>query len=167
MQSLKNLLCFALSLLPSLLAADASFTLNQIMSAPFASAPIASPTAAKVAWLENEEGKRNVFIAAAPDWKAHRLTSFSKDDGQEIGDLAWAHDGSYLLFVRGGDFENGGENPNPAVDATTPEQEIWFASAEVTAASRNPSSNQVSASAKRIQRDSSRRAPAAHALDLP
>jgi dipeptidyl aminopeptidase/acylaminoacyl peptidase len=135
MPSFKSPLCLLFLLLTSLLApaADGPFTLSQVMSAPFASAPAASPSGAKVAWLENEEGKRNVFLAGAPDWKAHRLTNFSKDDGQEIGDLAWAHDGSFVLFVRGGDFENGGENPNPALEPTTPEREIWFAMADGSA----------------------------------
>ena len=121
-------------LAPSLAsAATTPFTLSQIMSAPFASAPLASPTGAKVAWLENEQGKRNVFVAAAPDWKALRLTNFSKDDGQEIGELAWAPDGSYVVFVRGGDLENGGDNPNPDLSPTPPEQEIWAANADGSA----------------------------------
>jgi dipeptidyl aminopeptidase/acylaminoacyl peptidase len=116
-----------------ILAASGSFTLSQVMSAPFASAPIASPSGGKVAWLENERGKRNVFVASAPDWKAQKVTNFSKDDGQEIGELAWAHDGSYVVFVRGGDLENGGENPNPDLNPITPEQEIWFAMADGSA----------------------------------
>ncbi len=107
--------------------------MEQILSAPFASAPIASPTGAKVAWLENEKGKRNVYVAAGPDWKAIRVSNFSEDDGQDIGEIAWAHDGSYVVFVRGGELENGGENPNPAFSPITPEQEIWFANADGSA----------------------------------
>jgi dipeptidyl aminopeptidase/acylaminoacyl peptidase len=37
------------------------------------------------------------------------------------------------VFVRGGDLENGGENPNPDLSPTTPEQEIWFANADGSA----------------------------------
>ncbi len=125
---MKILLC--LLLFPPYLLATGTFTLNQIMSAPFASAPVASPTGAKVAWLENEQGKRNVYVAAAPDWKAKRITNFAKDDGQEIAELAWAPDASYLLFVRGGDLETGGDNPNPDLNSITPEQEIWSAAAD-------------------------------------
>jgi hypothetical protein len=101
--SIKLFLISALSL-SSPLAASGPFTISQVLSAPFASAPVASPTGAKVAWLENEQGKRNVFVAAAPDWKALKVTNFSTDDGQEIGELAWAHDGSYVVFVRGGEL---------------------------------------------------------------
>lgn len=134
MRSLQPFLALLSLFTPAAVTAGSSpFTLSQIMSAPFASAPVASPTGGKVAWLENEEGKRNVFVAAAPDWKAVRLTNFGKDDGQEIGELAWAHDGSYLVFARGGDFENGGDNPNPDFSPMTPEQEIWFANADGSA----------------------------------
>jgi dipeptidyl aminopeptidase/acylaminoacyl peptidase len=115
------------SLLP---AAERSFTIEQVMSAPFASAPLAAPVGARVAWLENEQGKRNVWVAEAPGWRGRRLTSFEGDDGQEIAELTWAPDGSYLLFARGGDFENGGENPNPDFSLSKPAQEIWSAPIE-------------------------------------
>src|SRR6266567_1725952 len=107
-------------------APNPSFTISQVMSAPFASGLLAAPTGSKVAWLENEEGKRNIWVAEAPDWSGHKITNFEKDDGQEIAELAWAPDGSYLLFARGGDFENGGDNPNPDLSPTKPEQEIWY-----------------------------------------
>ncbi|HEY3935811.1 MAG TPA: prolyl oligopeptidase family serine peptidase [Bryobacteraceae bacterium] len=103
-----------------------SFTIPQIMSAPFATAPLAAPKGAQIAWLENEQGRRNVWVAGAPLWQGRKLTSFDKDDGQEIAELAWAPDGSYLLFARGGDFENGGDNPNPDLSLTRPEQDIWY-----------------------------------------
>jgi dipeptidyl aminopeptidase/acylaminoacyl peptidase len=109
----------------SLPAAQSSFTIRQVMSAPFAISPVAAPNGAKVAWLENEEGRRNVWAAEAPDWTGRKITNFDRDDGQEIDDLTWAPDGSYLLFTRGGDFENGGENPNPDWSPTKPQQDIW------------------------------------------
>lgn len=105
-----------------------SFTIDQVMSGPFASNLIAAPKGAAVAWLVNEQGRRNVWAAAPPDWKALRITSFDKDDGQDIDDLAWAPDGNYVLFARGGDFENGEDNPNPDLSPAKPEQAIWIAS---------------------------------------
>ena len=109
----------------SLAAAPRSFTIPEVMSAPFATSSLAAPNGAKVAWLENNEGKRNIWVAQAPDWIGRQVTNFDKDDGQEIDDLAWAPDGTYLLFARGGDFENGGENPNPDWSPIRPEQAIW------------------------------------------
>ncbi len=104
--------------------AQNSFTIDQVMSAPFASSPLAAPKSARVAWLLNERGARNIWVADAPAWKARKVTAFDKDDGQEISDLAWAPDG-YLLFARGGDFETGGDNPNPDLNPTKPDQSIW------------------------------------------
>jgi dipeptidyl aminopeptidase/acylaminoacyl peptidase len=117
-------------------AAQPSFTIRQVMSAPFATAPLAAPKGAKLAWLENDEGKRNIWVADAPDWTGRQLTSFDHDDGQQIDELAWAPDGSYLLFARGGDFENGGDNPNPDWNPTRPEQAIWSVSLDRTPARR-------------------------------
>ena len=117
-------------------AAPRPFSVRQVMSAPFATAPLAAPNGARVAWLENNEGKRNIWVAQAPDWTGRRITNFDRDDGQEIDELAWATDGSYLLFARGGDFENGGENPNPDWSPTRPAQEIWSVGFEQTPAKR-------------------------------
>lgn len=108
-------------------ASSGSFSIEQVMSAPFASNLIASPKGAMVAWLVNDQGRRNVWVAGAPDWKARRITAFDKDDGQEIDDLAWGPDGTYVLFARGGDFENGEDSPNPALSPTKPDQAIWLA----------------------------------------
>jgi len=117
-------------------AASIPFTIDQIMTAPFASSILAAPTGAKVAWLLNENGRRNLWVAAAPDWKGRKLTTFTEDDGQEIDEVTWAHDGSYLLFTRGGDFEMARENPNPSVMLTKPDQSIWSVALDGTPAKK-------------------------------
>ncbi len=116
---------FVAAFAPAILASSGSFTIEQIMSAPFATGMTAAPGKAAVAWIENEGGRRNIWEARAPDWKGRKLTSFMQDDGQEIADITWSPDGSYLLFARGGDFENGGENPNPDLSPKKPDQSIW------------------------------------------
>jgi dipeptidyl aminopeptidase/acylaminoacyl peptidase len=127
-------------IVPNLLAApDRPFSVAQVMSAPFASTPVPAPNAAKVAWVENAEGKRNVWIAEAPDWTGHPVTAFNEDDGQDIDDLAWAPDASYLLFVRGGDFEHvGTANPDPNWNPTRPQQQIWYVATDGSASRRDP-----------------------------
>lgn len=103
----------------------APFTLQQVMKTPFASELSVAPAGARVAWVVNSEGRRNIWTAAAPDWKGRQITQFNEDDGQEIQELAWLPDGS-LLFARGGDFEMGRENPNPAVALHRPDQDVWL-----------------------------------------
>jgi dipeptidyl aminopeptidase/acylaminoacyl peptidase len=105
--------------------AQAQFTIDDALSAPFATSPLSSPTGSKVAWLLNERGQRNIWVAAAPDWNGHKITAFSKDDGQEIADVVWSPNASYLMFARGGDFENHGDNPNPDLSPAEPDQSIW------------------------------------------
>ncbi len=120
---LRLLLAFSLAVGVS---GQAAFTIDQVMSAPFASSLVASPSGSKLAWLLDEEGRHNVWVAEAPRYEARKLTSFNDDDGQEIGDLTWSNDGSSLLFTRGGELENGGDNPNPSLSLTRPDQSIWF-----------------------------------------
>ena len=105
--------------------AQSPFTIDNALSAPFATSPLASPLGSKVAWLLNERGQRNLWVAAAPEWGGRKITAFGNDDGQEIADVVWSPDGSYLMFARGGDFENGGDNPNPELSPAKPDQSIW------------------------------------------
>ncbi len=58
-------LTLGIFLFVSALAAK-TFTLEQVLSAPFPSELVAAPGGGKVAWMLNERGARNVWIAAAP-----------------------------------------------------------------------------------------------------
>ncbi len=86
----------------------------------------AAPSGGKVAWLMKERGANNLWVAAAPDFKGRRLTSITEDDGQEIGEVAWTADGKSIVYVRGGDLETNGDNPNPESLVKTPEMAVWI-----------------------------------------
>jgi Tol biopolymer transport system component len=107
-------------------AAAARFTLEQVMSAPFPSEVTACHTAGKVAWVLDENGARNIWVAEAPDYKGRRLTKFTADDGQEIAQMSWTPDAKSIVYVRGGDFETHRDNPNPASSPDAVEQAIWI-----------------------------------------
>ncbi len=102
------------------------FTLEQIMSAPFPTDLTASPQGGTVAWVLDQNGARNIWVAEAPDYKGHRITDYHDDDGQEIAQIAWAPDGRSIIYVRGGDFETFRDNPNPASLPQGVEQDIWI-----------------------------------------
>ncbi|MGH9665891.1 MAG: TolB family protein, partial [Bryobacteraceae bacterium] len=107
-------------------AGPGAFTLEQVESAPFPSELTTAPTGGKVAWVLNEAGARNIWVAEAPDYKGRRLTSYDDDDGQEIAELEWTPDGNSIVFVRGGDFEFiGRPNPNPRSFPQGVEQDVW------------------------------------------
>ena len=101
---MRRLVVIALALACALSAK--TFTLEQVLSAPFPSEMTAAPGGGAVAWILNERGARNVWYAAAPDFKGVRLTSWTADDGQDLGRLHFTTDGKSLVFVRG-DFTVG------------------------------------------------------------
>jgi dipeptidyl aminopeptidase/acylaminoacyl peptidase len=104
------------------------FTLEQVMSAPFPSELTAAPGGGKVAWILNERGARNVWIASSPDFRGTRLTNYTEDDGIELGQLRWMPDASAVVFVRGGDLEFlGRADPNPTANPSGTEQAILIA----------------------------------------
>jgi dipeptidyl aminopeptidase/acylaminoacyl peptidase len=106
-----------------------TFTLEQVLSAPFPSELTAAPGGGAVAWVLDEHGARNVWYAAAPDFKGTRLTSWTEDDGQDVGQLRFTADGKSVVFVRGGDLEFlGRPDPNPTANPAGVEQAIWMVS---------------------------------------
>jgi dipeptidyl aminopeptidase/acylaminoacyl peptidase len=94
--------------------ASPSFTLEQVLSAPFPSDLVAAPSGGAVAWVFNAKGVRNIWAAEAPDYRGRAVTAYAEDDGEEITDLEFTPDGKSLLFVRGGDANRKGEHPNPS-----------------------------------------------------
>jgi dipeptidyl aminopeptidase/acylaminoacyl peptidase len=101
------------------------FSVEQILSAPFPSELVASPSGARVAWVFDDRGVRNVWVAEGPAFAGRRLTTYQHDDGQEITGLSFSPDGSALVFVRGGAANRAGEVPNPASNAAGAEQAVW------------------------------------------
>ena len=103
-------------------------TIEQILSAPFPTELSASPKGDRVAWFSNDQGRRNVWAAEGPQFRARALTHFNADDGQELTELTWSPDGEALVFVRGEGRNNEGEYPNPANDPAGTEQALWAVS---------------------------------------
>jgi dipeptidyl aminopeptidase/acylaminoacyl peptidase len=110
----------------AVLGAAPKFTIEQVMSFGFPLDLTAAPKDGKVAWVIDERGARNVWVAEAPDYHGKRLTSFRADDGQEIEQIEWLPDAKSLVYVRGGDFETHRDIPNPASSPDALEQAIWW-----------------------------------------
>jgi len=102
-----------------------SFTIDQVLSAPFPSDLTAAPAGNKIAWVFEARGVRNVWVAESPGYKARQLTNYSQDDGQEIGDLAWSGDGTAIAYTRGGEANGHGEIPNPTSNPSGTGQEVY------------------------------------------
>ena len=130
---LLQLLLFAQSHSNRIRAQQQPFTLEQITAAAFPSDLVAAPTGGKVAWVINERGARNVLVAEAPAYRGRKLTSYTEDDGQDLGELCWTPDARAVLYTRGGDLEIGGENPNPRSVPEGVAQNIWIVALDGTA----------------------------------
>ena len=115
----------ALLLVSAAAPAQGPFTLEQVFSAPFPTSLTASPDGNRVAWVFDEQGARNVWAAAAPDFEGRRLTDFSGDDGTTISALAFSPDGSRIAFVRGDGPNRAGELPNPLSRPEGVERALW------------------------------------------
>lgn len=105
--------------------AQKPFTLEQVMSAPFPSDLTAAKNSNRVAWVFDERGRRNIWVAEAPGFAARQLTKYSEDDGQELSDLSFSSDGSLIIYVRGGGKNAAGQVPNPTSNPAGAEQAVW------------------------------------------
>ncbi|HWZ27931.1 MAG TPA: prolyl oligopeptidase family serine peptidase, partial [Gemmatimonadales bacterium] len=122
-----RLLPLAALLVPALPTADGPFTMAQVLGYPYPSELVTAPSGAAAAWVLNEHGARNIWVAEAPDWKARRLTNTAQDDGQELGQLQFTKDGKAVIYVRGGDHDANWDAPPPDPDHSPvePKVRIW------------------------------------------
>jgi dipeptidyl aminopeptidase/acylaminoacyl peptidase len=104
----------------------ASFTLNDVMQAPFAWDMVAAPTGAAVAWVFNAKGCINIWVAdSSHGAKARQITPYTEDDGFDIGELAWSPDTKSIAFTRGQSLEDETpDNVNNSPEGPMP-REVW------------------------------------------
>jgi dipeptidyl aminopeptidase/acylaminoacyl peptidase len=79
----------------------------------------------RIAWIAYDRGMRNVFTAAAPDFKAVRLTNFMEDNGVDLTAVSLSADGSTAVFVRGGAANRQGWIADPGHDPDGGDRAIW------------------------------------------
>jgi Tol biopolymer transport system component len=110
------------------LAQSTKSNLESFLSYPFPNGLTASATGSKIAWAFDLEGIRNVFAAEGPDFTVRQLTTYTRDEGQEITSLSVSADGKWVVFVRGGDHNSlTDENLpiNPSFDTFPSKVQIW------------------------------------------
>ncbi|HTC43239.1 MAG TPA: hypothetical protein VK703_16830, partial [Candidatus Acidoferrales bacterium] len=74
------------------ISAQGSFTLEQILGAPFNANLVAAKSVNRVAWASNQQGKRNIWVAEGPTYAARQVTSYQQDEGGELSDLRFSSD---------------------------------------------------------------------------
>ena len=115
--------CFTLLSTP--LAAQTKATVAQFLSPSSPLELTRAGDADRVAWVAYERGMRNVYTAAAPDFKPVRLTSFMQDDGTDVSEVELSDDGSTAIFLRGTNSNQQGWVANPTHDPRGAERAIW------------------------------------------
>src|SRR5258705_9780413 len=105
--------------------AQQSFTLEQILSTPFPSDLTAAKSVPRIAWALDEKGKRNIYVAEAPDFKARRLTSYIEEDGQELSAPQFSADANTIVYTRGGGKNRTGQSPNPTSNPAGAEEAVF------------------------------------------
>ncbi len=125
MKQICNALLLTISMIS--LSWSQSFTLESIKSYPFPTELTASSQGSRVAWALDEQGKRNIYVAEGPDFKARKLTNYGLDDGQEITSLTISSNGQWVVFVRGGDHGANWDDElpiNPSFNAVPPKVKV-------------------------------------------
>jgi dipeptidyl aminopeptidase/acylaminoacyl peptidase len=106
-------------------SAFAQFTIDQIMSAPYTANLTAAKNAPRIAWTFNIKGERNIWVADAPDYKARQVTHYKGDEGQELSSVRLTPDGKTVVYVRGGETNEGGRSADPAQTGAEIKQQVW------------------------------------------
>lgn len=105
--------------------AQSTPTIKQWLAPGYPSELASAKKTDKLAWQGYEEGKRNIFYAAAPDFKPKRLTDFLNDDGTDLTNVNISDDGSVVVFIRGSGPNREGWVANPSADPNGAERAIW------------------------------------------
>jgi len=112
------------------------YTIDQFLSPPSPLEMGVARKADRIAYVVYEKGLRNVYTAAAPDFKPVRITKFLDDDGVDVGSVRLSDDGSTAIFVRGHGQNRVGWIANPSHDPNGPDRAVWAAKTDGTGAWR-------------------------------
>ncbi len=105
-----------------------AFTLPDVLGYPYPAVLAAAANGQALAWVLDERGVRNVFVAEGPAYSAREITHFTADDGREIADLQFSRDSRYVVFVRGGDHDANwpvDHEPDPDANPVRAAMQVW------------------------------------------
>src|ERR1051325_5476906 len=140
----RALVTVTIALLPltPAVAQQAKPTIEQFFSPASPLSLASAKKADRLAWMAYEQGKRNVYTAAAPGFRPVKITPFDKDDGIDLGEVSLSDDGTIAVFVRGVGPNNRGWDANPSHDPDGGERAIWVARTDGSGAWRLAAGNQ-------------------------
>src|SRR5438874_1705584 len=104
-----------------------SFTLEQVLSAPFPYGLTSASHATRVAWVFDSKGERNIWVADSPDFVPRPVTHYKGDDGQPLASVRLTPDGKTVVYARGSEVNKESTSANPQSLAKMPKQQAWAA----------------------------------------
>jgi dipeptidyl aminopeptidase/acylaminoacyl peptidase len=116
----------AVAFAPTAPAQDAA-PIGQYLSPAYPYELVSAAKADRIAWLAYEKGQRNVYTAAAPDYRPVRLTRFLEDDGVDLTTLTISADGAVVVFVRGHEPNRSGWVANVSSSPAGADRTVWAA----------------------------------------
>jgi dipeptidyl aminopeptidase/acylaminoacyl peptidase len=111
-------------LLPVCCFAEA-FTIEQALSAPFPLGLTTASHAPRVAWIFDNKGERNIWVADPPDFVPRQVTRYKGDEGQQIASVRLSPDGKTIVYARGSELNKEGTSANPQSLGKMPKQQAW------------------------------------------
>jgi dipeptidyl aminopeptidase/acylaminoacyl peptidase len=102
-----------------------TFTIEQVLSAPFPYGLTSASHAPRVAWVFDNKGERNIWVADAPDFVPRQVTHYKGDDGQTIASVRLTPDGKTIVYARGSETNKEGTSANPTSLTKMPKQQAW------------------------------------------
>ncbi len=126
LKTLSHILVVTLgSILLPVVCLGESFTIEQMLSAPFPYGLTSASHAPRVAWIFDKKGERNIWVADAPDLTPRQVTHYKGDDGQQIASVRLTPDGKTVVYARGSDVNKEGTSANPQSLTKMPKQQAW------------------------------------------
>jgi len=126
---LTKLFCFLVvglgsALLPVACVGE-SFTIEQVLGAPFPYGLTSASHAPRVAWVFDNKGERNIWVADARDFVPRQVTHYKGDDGQALASMKLTPDGKTIVYARGSETNKEGTSANPTSQKKIPKQQAW------------------------------------------
>lgn len=119
------LICFLAGLASGQAEDKKTFTMEDVLSPPYPWGLVSAAEADRIAWVFYERGERNVWTAAAPDFKPVNLTRYKKDEVFEFPDVYLSNDGRIAVYVKNGRPNSEGWVTNSDSSPVRRRQEIW------------------------------------------
>ncbi|HEV2385711.1 MAG TPA: prolyl oligopeptidase family serine peptidase [Candidatus Acidoferrales bacterium] len=101
-------------------------TLEQAMSFPFPDNLASSAHGERIAWVFNQKGLRNVWVADGPGFRdARPVTRYDEDDGRPIASVRLTPGGRTVVFARGSELSRAGQVADPNNLLIQPVQRVY------------------------------------------